>query len=67
MPFRSGAQNRYFRWAKEHPAEAEKRGLKPSVVNEFISASHGEKISRLPEHVEHKAEGGPARPVPFKW
>ena len=72
MPFESKAQNRYFRWADEHPAEAAKRGLKPGVVKEFISASHGEKVHDLPEHVPHKARGGrfptPAvYPPPFKW
>lgn len=67
MPFRSAAQSRLFHWAAAHPAEAGKRGLKPSVVNEFITAGHGQKVSKLPDHVEHKAEGGPVRPIPFKW
>ena len=71
MPFRSQAQNRYFRWAEAHPADAAHRGLKPSVVHDFIQASHGERVRDLPQHVERKAEGGAVvgrpYPPPMRW
>ena len=51
----------------EHPAEAAKRGIKPSVTREFLDADHGRSLKDLPERVEHKANGGSVRPVPFKW
>jgi hypothetical protein len=57
MPFRSRRQARYFHWAEEHPQEAKKRGLKPDVVSEYITAQHGKSLKGLPES---KAEGGSA-------
>jgi hypothetical protein len=65
MPFDSKRQARYFHWADEHPAEAAKRGLKPAVVQEFISAQHGHSTKNLPERAEHK-NGGFVR-APSKW
>lgn len=70
MPFESQAQDRYFHWADEHPQEAAQRGLKPSVVREFINASHGERVRDLPQHVPHKAGGGSVKtayPPKFRW
>ena len=67
MPIVSRSQNRFFRWADEHPEES---GVKPSVSHEFLSTVHGKSLKGLPEHVEHKAEGGavkPYTPVVFKW
>lgn len=66
MPMVSKAQSRKFHWAEEHPAEAAAEGLKPSVVKEFITASHGEKIRNLPEHVAKKAHGGRATAMPSR-
>lgn len=67
MPFVSRQQSKFFHWADEHPAEASKRGLKPSTVHEFIDASHGQKVRDLPERVEHKAEGGSVGRPQFRW
>ena len=67
MPSKSQAQNRFFHWAAEHPQES---GVKPSVSADFLAADHGRKIKDLPQHVQHKAEGGSVaagvRPR-FKW
>lgn len=77
MPLQSKSQNRLFRWAKAHPAEAEReKGIKPAVTREFLASAHGKSLAGLPDHVERKAEGGavrqrstsftmPARP--FRW
>ncbi len=67
MPVVSKAQSRFFHEMAEHPAEAAKRGIKPSVTREFLDADHGRSLKNLPDHVERKAEGGAVRPVPFKW
>ncbi len=66
MPMVSQSQNRFFRWAATHPAEAKReRGLKPGVAEDFINASHGEQITKLPER---KATGGEVElPRRFKW
>ena len=71
MPMRSIAQNRFMHWADEHPQEAAKRGLKPSVVHDFISAQHGHSLKGLPQRVERKCDGGAvgggAYPRKFSW
>jgi hypothetical protein len=67
---RSRAQNRYFRWAASHPAEATHEGLKPGVAQKFIKDSHGEHVRDLPERIEHKADGGAvntSHPRQFRW
>lgn len=70
MPFVSKAQSRFMHWAAAHPKTAEReRHIKPSVASEFVKAGHGQKVGALPEHVEHKAEGGSVQghPRPFRW
>lgn len=64
MPVVSKAQNRFFRWAEEHPQES---GVKPSVSKEFVQSTHGQRVRDLPEHVEQKAQGGAVYPRPFRW
>lgn len=67
MPVVSKAQNRFFRWAEEHPQQA---GVKPSVSHEFLQSTQGKSVRDLPERVEHKAAGGavrPAYPSQFRW
>lgn len=69
MPLKSIAQNRLFRWADEHPAEAQReKGIKPAVTQEFLSSAHGKSLKGLPNRVQHKAEGGVVmRAKPFRW
>jgi hypothetical protein len=67
---KSLAQNRFMRWADAHPAEAKREnGITPKVTGEFIAATHGHSLACLPQHVEHRAEGGRVAtyPRPFKW
>ena len=67
MPFESKAQSRWARWTVAHPALASARG-EVKAAQEFIDASHGQKVRDLPERVQHKAEGGRADcPKPFRW
>lgn len=45
-------------------------GIPKSVGQKLVGEAHGQKVGKLPEHVEHKAEGGavkPYAPVVFKW
>ena len=66
MPVVSKAQNRFFRWAEEHPQQS---GVKPSVSREFVQSTHGERVRDLPERA-HKADGGVVRstyPRQFRW
>ena len=62
MPMASRTQNRFFRWADEHPRQAQaERGLKPGVAEEFIAAQHGHSLKGLPERAtprQRHAEGG---------
>lgn len=61
MPVVSQAQNRFFRACQ---ANRNIDGCPPAkVVNEFISATHGKKVRRLPEHkrqtkAERRLTGG---------
>lgn len=74
MPLRSKSQNRLFRWADEHPEEAEReKGIKPKVTREFLASAHGQHLGNLPERVPHRARGGAVFPTPseypprFRW
>ena len=49
MPPVSQAQRGLFWWARSHPGEAKKRGIKPSVAKEFTDA---DKPGKLPAHVK---------------
>jgi hypothetical protein len=60
MPVVSKAQNRFFRWAQEHPKES---GVSPKVSGEFVSSMHGKSLKGLPERVK-KQDGGAADPLP---
>ena len=43
-------------------------GIPQSVGAEFVKASHGQDIKKLPQRVAKKAEGGAVdRPVRFRW
>ena len=57
MPYKSDAQRRFF-----HTDTAKKAGITAGDVEEFDKASKGKK---LPEKVQHKAEGGEVTPSGF--
>jgi hypothetical protein len=61
MPVVSQAQNRFFHWAEEHPAEAARRGVKPSVTKEFIGDQKPGSVKKLAEKVK------PGKPAPKPW
>jgi hypothetical protein len=69
MPSRSRAQNRFFHWSQEHPGA--EGAAPPKVSKEFLAADHGKSLKGLPQHVPHKAQGGPVRttgyPKKFNW
>lgn len=67
MPFVSRAQSRFFHAAAQNPKVAEATGVPSSVAKKFVKDSHGQKIGDLPDHVEHKAEGGAVEPRKFVW
>ena len=56
MPVVSQAQNRYFR---AHESDSGRLG---KVAREYISASHGMKVSKLPERKKPKDK---KKPRPF--
>jgi hypothetical protein len=64
MPFRSKAQQRLFEAAAHDPAVAARTGLSQKTARKFIKDSAGEPTKGLPDHVPHKADGGP---VKFRW
>lgn len=67
MPMKSRAQNRFIHWVDENPAAAKAEGVDPSFAKKFIADSHGQKLSKLPEHVAKKAKGGSVTPRKFVW
>lgn len=50
---------------------ARKLGIPQETAQKFVKDSAGQKVGRLPEHVAHKAEGGPVvspgYPPMFRW
>ena len=69
MPFKSQAQSRAFHAAENDPEVAKKLGISQETAHKFIADTKGQKISSLPEHVPHKARGGPFTmpPKKFEW
>lgn len=61
MPVVSQAQNRFFHWADVRPQQAAARGVKPTVVKEFIGDQKPGSVKKLPERVAkpRKAEPKP--------
>lgn len=57
MPVVSQAQNRYMR------AHANDQGKLGTVAREFVSASHGMKVSKLPQHKRPAAKKPKRMPV----
>jgi len=49
MPVVSKAQNRLMRAAAADPKVAKKAGVPQKVAKEFVSATHGKKVSKMPE------------------
>jgi hypothetical protein len=49
MPSVSKAQNRLWHWVLGHPAAAKKRGISPTVAQDFLKADHGRhfKVDRV--------------------
>lgn len=64
MPMLSKAQNRAMHAAAEGESNI---GIPKSVGKKFVAASHGEKVSKLPERVQHKAVGGAVSRASTKW
>jgi hypothetical protein len=54
MPVRSQAQNRKMRGAARSPEDAKRYGVPYEVATEYVEATHGKKVSELPEKVERK-------------
>lgn len=67
MPFTSRAQSRLFHAAAGSPKVAKKLGLKQSVAKKFITDSGHQKVGKLPEHVQKKAQGGAVCPKTTRW
>lgn len=49
MPVKSKAQNRLMRAVAANPKVAKRTGVPQSVAEEFVKATHGKKIGKLPE------------------
>lgn len=65
MPMKSKAQSRAMHAAAEGHSTL---GIPKRVGKEFAAASHGEKVSKLPERVKRKAKGGAITVRPeTKW
>jgi hypothetical protein len=64
MPMLSKAQNAAMHAAAEGKSTL---GIPQSVGKKFVEASHGEKVSKLPERVQHKAHGGAVSRPQTKW
>lgn len=70
MPSVSRRQHNYFEAISHDPAFAAKAGVKQSVANDFVAADKGRDLSKLPERVAKKSEGGivgSAYPPKFVW
>ena len=63
MPMKSKAMNAAMHAAAEGKSTL---GIPKSVGQKFVDASHGQKISKLPERVKHKHKGGAVGRV-TKW
>jgi hypothetical protein len=50
MPFKSQAQSRLMHAAANDPGVAKRTGVPQSVAREFVSAGHGQKVGKLPQH-----------------
>lgn len=65
MPMVSKAQNAAMHAAAEGQSTL---GIPKSVGQKFVKASHGEKVSELPQRVQHKAKGGVVNGAKsFRW
>jgi hypothetical protein len=68
MPLRSKAQSAAMHSAAEGRSTL---GIPKSVGQEFVNASHGQRVRDLPERVAKKAQGGAVRdtsyPPKFRW
>jgi hypothetical protein len=70
MPVLSRAQSRLMHGIANGSIPAGHGRPSKQVADEFVAASHGQKVRNLPEHVAKKAEGGgveSAYPKPFVW
>lgn len=54
MPVKSKAQNRLMQAAAHNPKVAKSAGVPQKVAKEFVAATHGKKVSKLPEKVKKK-------------
>jgi len=59
-----------MRAAASDPATAKRLGIKQSVAEDFVEATHGQSVRDLPERVQRKAAGGAVDqvyPRKFRW
>lgn len=67
-PFVSKAQSRLAHAAASNPEVARRTGFDQKSAKKMVGEAHGQKVGKLPEHVERKAEGGAVRSSkPFRW
>lgn len=67
MPYKSQAQSRFIHWVDENPKQAAAEGIKPGFAHKFVADSHGQKVSKLPQRVQHKAHGGAVTRKATRW